>query len=128
MSDVRIATRELAANAGVAICEEAIEVIEDISSAVIDLKTRSLIRELSEMKKEIDILRKNQIKPCIICNERAAECIWKNCISRNPIGHLTSCLNCAEKIRLGPIMYRRCPLCRVQSSDDACWVRVDVRE
>ena len=100
--------REFAADVGMTVCEEAIDVIEDISSAVIEIKTRRLIQELNEMKKEMDILRTNQVKTCIICNERAAECIWKNCISRNPIGHLTSCFECAEKIRLGPILYRRC--------------------
>ena len=123
-SDARIVVRKFAQNElGISICEEAIDVIEEISSVVIEKQTSALKMEISRLKGTIVELEKNQIKKCVVCMDKSAEFMWSSCMafSSSNVAHVSVCGSCAQRISLGPIELRNCPICRATDGD---WVRV----
>ena len=127
MCDVRIESRKFAQNElGISVCDEAIDVIQEIASVVVDKQTRALSLDIEKLKRTIVELEKNQIKKCIVCMDKCAEYMWSSCtsFSLSQVAHVSVCHSCAQRIIRGPKEMRNCPVCR---APDGTWVLANAR-
>ena len=123
MSDVRLVVRNVSQNQmGLSICEEAVDVIEEIASVVIEKKTGRLNAEILRLKQTIVDLEQKQVKRCLVCMDKSAEFFWSSCmnVSSSQVAHLSVCEDCAKLISREPEEAQNCPVCR---ASEGSWIR-----
>ena len=121
MSDARLIVRKVAQNEmGIQVCEEVVDVIEDIASAVVEEQTEKLKSEILRLKRTIVDLESRQAKRCVVCMDKNAEFALSSCMnfSGSNVAHLSVCGCCVQRLSRGPTS---CPVCR---ASDGTWIRV----
>ena len=125
MSDARLVVRKVAQNEmGVSICEEAVDLIDEIASVVVEKQTGRLKAEILRLKRTIVDLEKQQLKKCVVCMDKSAEYMWSSCMSfsSSNVAHVSVCESCSQRISRGPKETRNCPICRASYGN---WIKVN---